>query len=238
MAEFNKKEFGEKLRNVRKSKGLSLENIGKAIGKNATTVGRYESGEILPDAEQIYLLCNELEISESELFNRSKIQNIENSKNPFEVNTLFLYYIAYFPKTDRYDKGKFKLTITEKEDMCQVDMVDYKTNKIYLSGYVLADSNIAVFVLENYKPNNLRLEITEIILNIARGTNELMLGSLHCTNGNYVPSNRKCIISKKDLKFSDDMLEKLKITKSELDELNEKNILYLDVINKYDFEEE
>lgn len=237
MAEFNKKEFGEKLRNVRKSKGLSLENIGKAIGKNATTVGRYESGEILPDAEQIYLLCNELELSENELFNRSKIQNIENSKKPFEVNTLFLYYIAYFPKTDRYDKGKFKLIITEKEDMCQVDMVDYKTDKIYLSGYVLADSNIAVFVLENYKPNNLRLEITEIILNIARGTNELMLGSLHCTNGNYVPSNRKCIISKKDLDFSDDMLERLKITKSELDELTEKNILYLDVINKYDFEE-
>lgn len=237
MAEFNKEEFGEKLRNARRSKGLSLDNVGKAIGKNATTVGRYESGEILPDAEQIYLLCNELEISENELFNRSKIKNIENSKNPFEVNTLFLYYIAYFPKTDRYDKGKFKLIITGKEDMCQVDMVDYKTNKIYLSGYVLADSNIAVFVLENYKPNNLRLEITEIILNIARGTNELMLGSLHCTNGNYVPSNRKCIISKKDLDFSDDMLERLEITKSELDELTEKNILYLDIINKYDFEE-
>ena len=233
MAEFNIEEFGEKLRDARRAKGLSLDNVGKAIGKNA----RYESGEILPDAEQIYLLCNELEISENELFNRSKIQNIENSKNPFEVNTLFLYYIAYFPKTDRYDKGKFKLIITEKEDMCQVDMVDYKTNKIYLSGYVLADSNIAVFVLENYKPNNLRLEITEIILNIARGTNELMLGSLHCTNGNYVPSNRKCIISKKDLDFSDDMLERVKITKSELAELVEKNILYLDVINKYDFEE-
>ncbi len=237
MPEFNKKEFGEKLRNARRAKGLSLDNVGNAIGKNATTVGRYEKGEVLPDAEQIYLLCNELEISENELFNRRKIQNPENSKNPFEVNTLFLYYIAYFPKTDRYDKGKFKLTITEKEDMCQVDMVDYKTNKIYLSGYVLADSNIAVFVLENYKPNNLRLEITEIILNIARGTNELMLGSLHCTNGNYVPSNRKCIISKKDLDFSDDMLERLKITKTELLELTEKNILYLDVINKYDFEE-
>ncbi len=237
MAEFNKKEFGEKLRNARRAKGLSLENVGNAIGKNATTVGRYEKGEVLPDAEQIYLLCNELEISENELFNKSKIQNLENSKNPFEVNTLFLYYIAYFPKTNKYDKGKFKLKIIEKEDICQVDMVDYKTNKIYLSGYVLADSNIAVFVLENYKPNNLRLEITEIILNIARGTNELMLGSLHCTNGNYVPSNRKCIISKEDLDFSDDMLEKLKITKSELTELTEKNILYLDVINKYDFEE-
>ena len=76
MAEFNKKEFGEKLRNARRAKGLSLENVGNAIGKNATTVGRYEKGEVLPDAEQIYLLCNELEISENELFNRTKIQNL------------------------------------------------------------------------------------------------------------------------------------------------------------------
>ena len=237
MAEFNKKEFGEKLRNARRAKGLSLENVGNAIGENATTVGRYEKGEVLPDAEQIYLLCNELEISENELFNRTKIQNLENSKNPFEVNTLFLYYIAYFPKTNKYDKGKFKLKIIEKEDICQVDMVDYKTNKIYLSGYVLADSNIAVFVLENYKPNNLRLEITEIILNIARGTNELMLGSLHCTNGSYVPSNRKCIISKKDVDFTDDLLDKIKFTEQEQKELKDIDILYLDVTNKYDFEE-
>lgn len=237
MAEFNKKEFGEKIRNARKAKGLSLDNLGRAIGKNSTTIGRYERGEILPDAEQIYLLCNELEINEYELFNNDKIQNIENSKNPFETDTLFLYYIGYFQKTNKYDKCKFKLKIIEKADMCRVDFVDYKTNKIYLSGYVLADSNIAVFVLENYKPNNLRLEVTEIILNIARGTNELMLGSLHCTNGSYVPSNRKCIISKKNLDFTDDLLEKIKFTEQEQKELKDINILYLDVTNKYDFEE-
>ena len=64
-----------------------------------------------------------------------------------------------------------------------------------------------------------------------------MLGSLHCTNGNYVPSNRKCIISKKDLDFSDEMLEKLHFTRKEINDLIDKNILYLDVINKYDFED-
>lgn len=237
MTEFNKRDFGEKLKKARKSKGLSLDNLGKAVGKNATTIGRYERGEILPDAEQIYLLCNELEISEYELFSQTKLKNKENSINPFETNLLYLYYIAYYPKTNKYDKGKFKLKITKKNNICFVDFLDYKTDKIYLSGYILSDTNIAIFILENYKPNNLRLEVTEIILNIARGTNDIMLGSLHCTNGNYVPSNRKCIISKKDLNFSDEMLEKLHFTKREINELIDKNILYLDVINKYDFED-
>ena len=237
MTEFNKKDFGKKLKNARKSKGLSLYNLGKAIGKNATTIGRYERGEILPDAKQIYLLCNELEISEYELFSQTKLKNKENSINPFETNLLYLYYIAYYPKTNKYDKGKFKLKITEKNNICFVDFLDYKTDKIYLSGYILSDTNIAIFILENYKPNNLRLEVTEIILNIARGTNDIMLGSLHCTNGNYVPSNRKCIISKKDLDFSDEMLEKLHFTRKEINDLIDKNILYLDVINKYDFED-
>ena len=237
MTEFNKKDFGKKLKNARKSKGLSLDNLGKAIGKNATTIGRYERGEILPDAKQIYLLCNELEISEYELFSQTKLKNKENSINPFETNILYLYYIAYYPKTNKYDKGKFKLKITEKNNICFVDFLDYKTDKIYLSGYILSDTNIAIFILENYKPNNLRLEVTEIILNIARGTNDIMLGSLHCTNGNYVPSNRKCIISKKDLDFSDEMLEKLHFTRKEINDLIDKNILYLDVINKYDFED-
>ena len=127
--------------------------------------------------------------------------------------------------------------MTEKNNICFVDFLDYKTDKIYLSGYILSDTNIAIFILENYKPNNLRLEVTEIILNIARGTNDIMLGSLHCTNGNYVPSNRKCIISKKDLDFSDEMLEKLHFTRKEINDLIDKNILYLDVINKYDFED-
>ena len=95
MTEFNKKDFGKKLKNARKSKGLSLDNLGKAIGKNATTIGRYERGEILPDAKQIYLLCNELEISEYELFSQTKLKNKENSINPFETNLLYLYYLLF-----------------------------------------------------------------------------------------------------------------------------------------------
>lgn len=235
---FNKKDFGMKIKIARKSRGLSQENLGTAIGKNATTIGRYESGEIMPDAEQISLICDELGIAEYELFDTSsKIVNKENSKNPFNTNKLYLYYKAFYPKNNNYKKGKFRLDIFEKPDYCKVNFVDYKTNKIYLSGYMMADSNVAIFVFENYKENNLRLEVSEIILNIARGTKNLMLGSFHCTNGNYEPSVRRCIVSTIDVDFTDEMYKKLEITERELLNLKEKSIWYVDVIDKYDFEE-
>lgn len=239
MSNFDKKDFGENIKKYRKAKGLSQENLAKAINKTPATIARYENGEITPNAEQIHLICQELEIYEYELFNSSKkIINIENSTNPFNTNMLYLYYIAYYPKSKKYDKAKFRLKIISKPDLCRVDFMDYKKDYIYLSGYMQSDKHIAVFVFENYKENNLRFELSHIIVNIARGTNNLMLGTFHCTNGQYVPSIRKCILSKDDVEFTDELQKKLKITESEKDSLNKNDILYLDITDIYAFENE
>lgn len=237
MSNFDKKSFGENLRKFRKAKGLSLENLAMILDKTSATIARYETGDILPNAEQIYLICNELGIYEHELFNSTrKITNIENSVNPFDTDILYLYYIAYYPKSKKYDKAKFRLKLIQKPDLCKVDFMEYKKDFIYLSGYLQADKHIAVFVFENYKENNLRFELSHIIVNIARGTNNLMLGSFHCTNGQYEPSIRKCIVSKNDTEFTDELLAKLKITDLEKESLNTNNILYLDITDTYDFE--
>ena len=239
MSHFDKKDFGENIRKFRKAKGLSQENLAMAIGKAPATIARYEKGEIIPNAEQIHLICDELGIYEYELFNCTrKLSNTENSINPFHTDTLYLYYITYFPKSKKYDKGKFRLKLIEKPDFRKVDFMDYKKDYIYLSGYLQADHHIAVFVFENYKENNLRFELSHMIVNIARGTHHLMLGSLHCTNGEYVPSIRKCLVSKEYIEFTDELLEKLKITDSEKEELNKDNILYLDITDTYAFENE
>ena len=237
MSSFDKKEFGENIRKYRKAKGLSQENLAMAIHKTPATIARYENGEITPNAEQIHLICNELGIYEYELFNSTrKITNIENSNNPFNTDILYLYYIAYYPKSKKYNKAKFRLKLIQKPDICKVDFMEYQKDFIYLSGYLQADSNIAVFVFENYKENNLRFELSHLIVNIARGTNNLMLGTFHCTNGQYMPSIRKCIISKKDVEFTDALLDRLKITEVEKERLNATNILYLDITDTYDFE--
>ena len=239
MSDFNKKDFGENIRKFRRIKGLSQENLAMAIGKTPATIARYETGEITPSAEQIYMICNELDIYEYQLFNSTKkINNTDTIVNPFNTDVLYLYYIAYYPKSKKYDKAKFKLKLTEKPDICKVDFMDYKTDYIYLSGYLQADHHIAVFVFENYKENNLRFELSHLIVNIVDGTNKLMLGTFHCTNGQYIPSIRKCIVSKNDLEFTDDLLEKLKITDSEKESLNKNSILYLDITDTYTFENE
>lgn len=238
MAKFDKKEFGNNIRRARKNKGLSQENLADILGVSRTAITRYENGDVFPSPEQISIICDELDIYANDLFDSSnnKIVNKEKSKNPFKTNTLYIYYNAYFPSQKRYGKGKFKIIIHEKYDTCLADLVDYKTNKIYLSGHIYSDETIAVFVLENYKPNNPRLEITQIILNIFDSSRNKFYGTLSCTNGDYIPSIRKCIISKVDMDFDDELLEELKITDSEKDILNETNILYIDNSIKEDFE--
>lgn len=239
MPSFDKKEFGENIRKFRRIKGLSQENLAMVLNKTSATIARYENGEITPNAEQIHLICNELGIYEYELFNSTrKITNIENSINPFNTDMLYIYYIAYYPKSKKYDKGKFRLKLIQKPDLCKVDFMDYKKDFIYLTGYLQADNHIAVFVFENYKENNLRFELSHLIVNIARGTNKLMLGTFHCTNGQYIPSIRKCIVSKKDIEFTDELLEKLRITDIEKENLNKTDILYLDITDTYNFENE
>lgn len=237
MGRFNRKVFGERLKEFRKAKGYSLENIANALNKTSATVSRYESGEILPDIETLSLICDELGIEEYELFNNDiQLKNIENSKNPFGVKTLYLYYKTYSQITHKFGRGKFKLNIIEKQNCCEVDFVDYKTNKIYMTGHIVADGNIAVFILENYKPNSPRLEVTEIILNISDCMDKFMFGSLHCTNAKYVPNVRKCIISKLDLEHDDKMAELLKLSDDEKKTLIEEDVLYINVDNIDDFE--
>ena len=63
-----------------------------------------------------------------------------------------------------------------------------------------------------------------------------MVGTFHCTNGQYVPNIRKCIASKEDIEFTDEVRKKLKITDVEKESLNKNDILYLDITNTYPFE--
>lgn len=237
MAEFNKTDFGERLKKYRKDKGLSQENLAAVIGKNATTIGRFEKGQLIPNAEQIFLICNELEINEQDLFNTDERIHTKESTNPFKVKTLYVYYNGFYPTRKRFDKCKFKINIIQKSNYCAIEMADYKTNKIYLSGHIETDNFMAFLKFNNYKPTSPRLECSQINVNIGSGTDRLMRGVLFCTNGKYEPSCRKCFISKKDIDFTDSMLKELQFTTEEFEKMKGINICYIDIENKEDFEE-
>ncbi len=57
-----------------------------------------------------------------------------------------------------------------------------------------------------------------------------------CTNGEYVPNIKKCLVSKKDLIFTDEMLNMLLLTDEEKDGIFKNNIWQADISRIEEFE--
>lgn len=233
MSNFDAKIFGENIKKYRNEKGLSQQNLADLINKSRATICRFENGELLPNAEEINVICDELGIYESDLFNRKHaFSNKKNVKNPFGTATLYVYFNAYNPNTKKFNKDKWIIKIREKVDRIEVDFVNPHDKSICSTGYMLADDMVAFLSYENYKPNQMRLDICEMVIRVCYGTDELMLGAYFGTNAQYEPSIRKCYFSKKDIEFTDEMFEALKPTDSELQNLKKNYALYLDIFKK------
>ena len=231
--EFNRKDFGEKIKNYRRKKGLSQTNLADKLGKDTATISRYENGDLIPNLEDTLKVCEELGVYVTDLLeDENKSFNKEESKNPFKTDKLFVYFNAYDFRTKKFGKGKYILKFEERSDRIKVDMVDYQDGRIYSRGYMLADNSCAFISFENYKPTSARLDICEMIVNVCNGVDGLMLGAYFGTNASYEPSIRKCYFCKKDIEFTDEMLADLKPTEDEIQKLKETYALYLDIFNK------
>lgn len=57
----NKQAFGERLRNLRMDRGLSLQQLAGRVGVAKSTVSFYESGERMPSYDVLFALCRTLD---------------------------------------------------------------------------------------------------------------------------------------------------------------------------------
>ncbi len=234
MSNFDIKDFGERLRNFRVQKGLTQEALAMSIGKNQSTIRRFESGEMIPNAEEIYNICRELEIYEADLFSNdtmNKPNNNDDFNNPFGTNKLYVYFNAYNFRTRKFAPDKYILEFEQKQNICKVKFIDSHDGRIYSEGYLKTNKEIVFCVMENYKPTNARMDTSVFLINICNGTNDLMLGGYFGTNQNCEPSLRKCYFSKKSIDFTNDMVEKLKLNEHERETLENQHALYLDIFN-------
>ena len=63
MKPLNKNKIGEFITKLRKSRDLSLDDMGDLLYVSGRTVRRWENGEITPTMEDIINICNEFTIS-------------------------------------------------------------------------------------------------------------------------------------------------------------------------------
>ncbi len=233
MSNFDSKDFGERLKNYRLKKGLSQENIAKALHKDKATISRYEKGEILPNVRDISIICEELGIYEADLYGNETNRTTQHNKsrNPFNTDKLYVYFNAYNFRTKKFAPDKYILELEQKQNICKAKFVDYHDKRIYSEGYLICNDEIAFVVMENYKPTSSRVDVAVLEINICNGTDGLMLGGYFGTNAKCEPSLRKCYFSKKNIEFTKKMFEQLKLNENEQKILNNQNALYLDIFN-------
>ena len=92
-------EIGKKIKNIRKSKNMTIQELANSINKSKSTVSKYENGDISIDIQTLYEISNALSVHvEQLLYIKSNIDNIHNnnivnalkmlfSKKPLEENT-------------------------------------------------------------------------------------------------------------------------------------------------------
>lgn len=133
---FDNKDFGTKLKDIRKSKGYTQENVCKVYKvKDISTISRYENGDLIPTIEQVINFCDYMEISITSLFDTNNlIHSKRQVKNPFNTNTLYIYYKGRYPTTNKTAYVSFKIEIQKNDDYIKLIEKDIKTDKIYQVG--------------------------------------------------------------------------------------------------------
>lgn len=62
------KKLGERIRSIREEKGMTLEQVGHAIGKDRQSIHRLEKGDFNPSYIYLLEVCKGLDIDIKELF--------------------------------------------------------------------------------------------------------------------------------------------------------------------------
>ena len=85
MYDSNNIKFGERLKELRKENGLTLEEVAKAIYKSKPTLYKYEEGLLEPNLEALILLANLFKVNIESFFEKENERKTNRDK-------LYMYY--------------------------------------------------------------------------------------------------------------------------------------------------
>ena len=92
---------GEKIRELRKERGLNQDQLAELASLNRVTIAKYESGRVEPGAQALSRIADALEVSTDVLLGRSEIP-AEPVRTPRTVESQFISEVVdHLPPADR-----------------------------------------------------------------------------------------------------------------------------------------
>lgn len=107
----NQEKIGHFIRENRKKKQLTQQQLAKTLKVSNQTISYWENGKYLPDYELLIPLCKELDITINDLINGEKQSNEEENKKTIEKIINFLTYLEQQQINKYKTIGKIMLCI-------------------------------------------------------------------------------------------------------------------------------
>lgn len=230
--------IGQKIKEIRKSRNISQEVLGKKINKTKATISKYEQNEIIPDAITLLEICNVLDIHISYILSEDNISKYNNSSlaNPFNTNKLYVYYMT----------GKVLISsiieIYESENHIKCTMYnavkDFKNYATIYSykycGTIEHSNNVIYLNLKNSNPN--QLEKVDIYINYPwSNNNEMFSAFIMALTPNSLPVVKRCLISTKEIPNIQNYKNDLCVTADDLSNIQKNNSWILENHNHNHF---
>lgn len=224
--------IGKLIREARKSKGMSVEELSGLICKSDTTMYKYERDEVVPDLVTVLEICNALGLDINDLTYKDKIEvNRETSKNPFNTDILYIHYLAYDSIVE------FRLKITPENGVMRVDFI-LPDDQIYYTGTIESNSDLAFINLKNYYAVNQSFEKVMITINMKYSKDSMNMGViLALREDTYSPVIKKILLTRRKIKDEekDDIMKRLNLTDKERAHILKNGFWYPDISNNTGF---
>jgi transcriptional regulator with XRE-family HTH domain len=187
-------EFEKNLELLRKSKGLSQEDLSLAIGVSRQTIYTWEGGLNYPNILMLKKIASVLEVSTDDLLNGYDV-----SKLPKKFDSIELIFISKRDDAIKYEEvPNWFISLKNEEDVCWAlyddGVKDYSYQLSVISKVTLHDQEGYEIRVNEYDSNLTKTDTYALIVNEVN--NQLFfLGRIYYVNG------VKCIESFHDQKF-------------------------------------
>lgn len=217
-------EIGKKIRNFRKSKGMTIQQLADLVHKSKATVSKYENGDIAIEIETLYEIAAALNIHVEQLLYIPPENNpiISNSiPSAFFQNSSRFYSYFYDGRSNRLVKCVMDIitrtNTSSYKAMLYMNVKDYDLyqdcENTYL-GYIEHYDVLTSIVLKNQAT-----PVEQITINILASflDSDKKWGLMSGVSFRpFMPIALKMLFSKKPLEENQDLINELKISKEDI----------------------
>lgn len=233
--------LGMRIRNYRKMKNLTLQQLADLIHKSRATVSKYETGEITLDIETLFEISTVLDVELSRLVDYhpdsdllSPVSSVDYSgESPFfKADRLYFYF--YDGRYQRLKEAVIDVqkNVVDQDGCCNASMSirsstsTGRSSEIYYNGSVLYSDMLIRFSFVN-RYNKLEQDLLYIFnpLELRDYTEGLLCG---ISSADLMPCAFKCLVTLSPSTDYEDLQKHLLLTAKDMRRWQKMNMLIVD----------